>query len=378
MAGIYLHIPFCKQACHYCNFHFSTSLHLQQDMIKAMQLELLLRKDYITEGIDTIYFGGGTPSILALDVLQKLMEAIFTNYTINDHAEITLEANPDDIDIESLQSWKLAGINRLSIGIQSFDDTELKWMNRAHSAAEALKCVQLAQHAGIENISIDLIYGSPLLSDEQWINHLETAIDLQVPHLSCYALTVENRTALHHQITQNKTPDTDPEKQSRHFGIMQTALEEAGYIQYEISNFCKPGAMSNHNSGYWKGIAYTGIGPSAHSYNGISRQWNIAHNKKYIDAMIAGNPLIEMERLTVVQQMNEYIMIRLRLIEGINLTEFEFKFGSPAKEYLITTAHSLHRNAHFKISENNIFLSPTGKFFADGIAANLFFDEGWS
>ncbi len=341
-----------------------------------MQQELLLRKDYITEGIDTIYFGGGTPSILSHDGLQKLMDTIYKNYIIKDNVEITLEANPDDINTVSLQTWKSVGINRLSIGIQSFDDTELQWMNRAHNASEALKSITFAQQAGIENISIDLIYGSPLLTDVQWIKHLQTAIDLQVPHLSCYALTVENRTALHHSITQHKTPDTDPEKQSRHFEMMQKALDTAGYVHYEISNFCKPGCMSKHNSSYWKGIAYTGIGPSAHSYNGISRQWNIAHNKNYIDGILEGNQQIELEQLSVVQQMNEYIMIRLRLLEGIDLMDFEYKFGYAAKELLVKTALNLHRNDHLIISENHIFLSPTGKFFADGIAADLFFEAG--
>lgn len=342
-----------------------------------MQQELLLRKDYVSEGIDTIYFGGGTPSLLSHEGLQNLMNTIYKHYTVSENVEITLEANPDDINIASLQSWKSVGINRLSIGIQSFDDTELQWMNRVHSASEALKSVALAQHAGIENISIDLIYGSPLLSDAQWIAHLQTAINLQVPHLSCYALTVENRTTLHHNIIRKKTPDTDPEKQSRHFEIMQKALDDAGYIQYEISNFCKSGCMSRHNSSYWKGISYIGIGPSAHSYNGISRQWNIAHNKKYIDALLEGNQLIELENLSTVQQMNEFIMIRLRLLEGINLKDFEHKFGFSAKEFLIKTGLSLHRNTHLIIADNTIFLSPSGKFFADGIAADLFFEEGW-
>lgn len=375
MAGIYLHIPFCKQACHYCNFHFSTSVHLRQEMINAMQQELLLRKDYITESIDTIYFGGGTPSLLKATDIEKMLQTVYENYRVNECAEITLEANPDDMHPDSVKAWKETGINRLSVGIQSFNEAELQWMNRAHTATEALKSIELAREAGIENISIDLIYGSQLLSDEQWVANLHKAIALQVTHLSCYALTVEPRTALHHFITHNKVADTDSEKQSRHFEMMQDILSHAGFIQYEISNFCKPGYQSRHNSSYWQGISYSGIGPAAHSFNGKSRQWNIAHNKKYIDGITTGNLPTETETLTVIQQMNEHIMIRLRLLDGISLPAFENYFGIGNTDRLLSSARDLQRKSHLIISESNIRLSPSGRFFADGIASDLFFED---
>lgn len=342
-------------------------------MINALLQELLLRKDYISGSIDTIYFGGGTPSLLKAADLEKILQTIYENYAVNDRAEVTLEANPDDMQADALKAWKEKGINRLSVGIQSFDDAELQWMNRAHTAKEALYSIEQARQTGIENISIDLIYGSQLLTDEQWAANLQKAIALQVSHLSCYALTVESRTALHHAIIQHKIPDTDSEKQSRHFEMMQHLLGDAGFIQYEISNFCKPGFQSRHNSSYWQGIHYLGIGPAAHSFNGNSRQWNIANNKKYIDGVNNGSMYSETETLTSIQQMNEHVMIRLRLLDGINLIEFESNFGSVHAEKLLHAARNLQRRHHLIISDNNLMLSPAGRFFADGIASDLFF-----
>ena len=279
MAGIYIHIPFCKKACHYCNFHFSTSKTLLPQMIQAICAEAAMRSDYIREDIETIYFGGGTPSLISIDDLQFTLETLRSLFRIEVKAEVTLEANPDDITKEKLQGWRSVGINRLSIGVQSFFDDDLLWMNRAHNAAQANESILLAQQAGFENISIDLIYGLPGLTDERWQRNVQLAFKLDVPHLSCYALTVEPNTALQKMIDLNKKENIDPEKQGRQFELLMQWCGEAGYEHYEISNFARPEFKSKHNSSYWKGLPYIGVGPSAHSYNGESRQWNISNSQ---------------------------------------------------------------------------------------------------
>ncbi len=293
------------------------------EMVQAICKEAVLRNDYLKEDIATIYFGGGTPSLITIDDLQYTIGNIHSLFRFVANVEITLEANPDDISKEKLLQWKDIGINRLSIGVQSFFDDDLIWMNRAHNAGQAYNCITLAQECGFENISIDLIYGSPTLTDGNWIKNIETAIQLNIPHLSCYALTVEPNTALHRMIIQYKKENINAEKQARQFKILMQSLIERGYEHYEISNFSKPGFRSNHNSNYWRGKSYLGLGPSAHSYNGTSRQWNVANNALYIKSINESVVPFEIETLTSTQKINEYIMISLRTSEGLSLQKIK-------------------------------------------------------
>jgi oxygen-independent coproporphyrinogen III oxidase len=372
LAGIYLHIPFCKQACNYCNFHFTTSLRYKTDLVNALIKEIELQKDFLQgESIATIYFGGGTPSLLTLEECRLILEKIRQVFNIDDGAEITLEANPDDITKEKLVAWKDLGINRLSIGIQSFFDEDLLWMNRAHNAREAIDNLQLAI-TEFNNISIDLIYGSPLLSDDMWKKNVETAINLNIPHLSCYALTIEEKTPLHKLILLNKTANVDTDKQARQFLLLMQWLKENGYDHYEVSNFAKPGYRSRHNSSYWQEKKYLGLGPSAHSYNVVIRKWNIANNNNYIEAINNGKLETEREVLTETQKLNEYIMISLRTMEGLDLEKIKSVWG---EEKLKTVNERLIR---FKENDlvikeaNKIKLTEEGMLRADGIAADLF------
>ena len=334
MAGIYIHIPFCKQACYYCNFHFSTSLRRKNELVAALLSEINLRKDYLAgENIETMYFGGGTPSLCTKYEVQSMIESIRNTFNVFADAEVTLEANPDDITDEKLKEWKEAGINRLSIGVQSFFEEDLKWMNRAHTADQADQNLQLARKY-FENISIDLIYGNPLLNNEKWRQNIDRAVAFNIPHLSCYALTVEPKTPLYKMIREERTPDINPDKQSEQFLSLMQWMEEAGYEHYEISNFAKPGYRSRHNSSYWQGRKYIGVGPSAHSFDGKSRQWNVASNNIYIDSINKGIIPCEKEILTLTQKLNEYIMTSLRTIEGLDLdhieraAEYEYKYQS--------------------------------------------------
>ena len=372
MAGIYLHIPFCKQACNYCNFHFTTSLRYKTELVNALIKEIGLQKDFLQEeSIATIYFGGGTPSLLTLDECGAILKKIREEFNIDDGVEITLEANPDNISKENLVAWKDSGINRLSIGIQSFFEEDLIWMNRAHTASEAIDNLQLAI-TEFKNISIDLIYGSPLLSDDMWKKNVETAINLNIPHLSCYALTVEEKTPLHKQILLNKTTDVDIDKQARQFLLLMQWLKQNGYDHYEVSNFAKPGYRSRHNSSYWQGKKYLGLGPSAHSYNGVIRKWNVANNNNYIKAINSGTVETETEVLTETEKMNEYIMVSLRTMEGLDLEKIKSVWG---EEKLKTVNERLIR---FKENDlvikeaNKIKLTEEGMLRADGIAADLF------
>jgi oxygen-independent coproporphyrinogen III oxidase len=329
MAGIYIHIPFCKQACHYCNFHFSTTHHQIPQVVNAIAKEAFLRKNYITESIDTIYFGGGTPSILNTTDIAFLLDEINKNFVVNPQAEITLEANPDDITEQNLLAWKHIGINRFSLGIQSFIDEELQWMNRSHNAHQAKQCIELIKKH-FYNYSIDLIFGSQLLSNEQWIANIETALSFHPPHLSCYALTVEEKTTLGKKVAQLKQPNIDNNKQAEQFEILMQQLETAGYQHYEISNYAQPNFESKHNSSYWKGKHYLGLGPSAHSFNGNSRSWNIANNALYVAGIENNQTVLETEILTTTQQLNEHIMIALRTALGINLSSIHQQFGQDA------------------------------------------------
>ena len=372
MAGIYIHIPFCRKACHYCNFHFSTSTKQMDEMIQAICKEAALRREYINENISTIYFGGGTPSLLSIEQLQGITDKLHALFTIDANAEITLEANPDDITSEKLQSWETVGINRLSIGVQSFFQEDLQWMNRAHNAIQAWECIELAKAAGFNNITIDLIYGTPTLTDEKWRHNFETAIALNIPHLSCYALTVEPKTALEKMIAQHKIENVDPDKQGRHFELLMQWTAEAGYEHYEISNFAKPGYRSKHNSSYWQGKQYLGLGPSAHSFNGDSRQWNIANNALYIKSMEQNIVPFDIEVLTTTQQLNEYIMTTLRTMEGLSLNYIIAKWGTKTAVHLKENAQQFFLNEWMLEINNCLILTKKGKLFADRIAAELF------
>lgn len=373
MAGIYLHIPFCKQACHYCNFHFSTSLKLQNDFLDALLKEISIRKDYTGgEKINTIYFGGGTPSLLKENDLGRIMENIRSEFPVSPEAEITFEANPDDISNDNLLVWKKNGINRLSIGIQSFFEEDLMWMNRAHNALQALGCIKLAQDAGFTNMSIDLIYGAPNLSDEKWQKNMETAADLDVPHISSYALTVEQGTALDAMIKKKMVAEVNSEDQARQFLMMTDYFQERGYEHYEISNLALQGKRSLHNSSYWNGAKYLGLGPSAHSFNGNSRQWNIANNALYIQSLKTENISFEIEMLTPVQRLNEYIMTSLRTMEGIAIENIKQKFGGQESARLILDAEKFINKGWMENVSGKLALTRTGKLFADGIASELF------
>jgi oxygen-independent coproporphyrinogen-3 oxidase len=389
MAGIYLHIPFCRQACHYCNFHFSTSLSRKNDFITALLKEMEIRQDYIDgASVDTVYFGGGTPSLLEQAELQRILEQLQISFSLAPGAEITLEANPDDMTPERLSAWHSAGVNRLSIGIQSFFEEDLQWMNRAHDAVQAMECIRMAQGEGFENMSIDLIYGGPTLPDSHWKKNVERAVDLQVPHLSCYALTVEPRTALDKLIHQHKKEAVNPDDQARQLLLLMDWMAGAGYEHYEISNFAKPGRRSRHNSSYWQGKTYLGLGPSAHSYNGVSRQWNVANNSLYITALNEGTvpsdavaaagdsktALIEKEELTLVQQLNEYIMISLRTMEGSDLQFVAGRWGQQTALQLERAVDRYIREGKVRLHEGRLTLTREGKLLADGIAADLFFE----
>ncbi len=344
-------------------------------MIDAICAETVMRKDYVSETINTIYFGGGTPSICSNEQLSGLFNSIKASFTINQRAEITLEANPDDITMEKLLFWKSIGINRLSIGIQSFRDEDLRWMNRAHNTNQALNCIEMARNVGFENMSIDLIYGTPTLTDEQWEQNVKQAIYLQIPHLSCYALTVESRTALDKMIQLKKTEEPDPEKQARHFELLMKWTEEAGYEHYEISNFAKKEYRSQHNSSYWQGEKYVGLGPSAHSFDGYSRQWNVANNALYLQSITANELYFEREELTPTQTLNEYIMTGLRTMEGLSYKQIENKWGREKTLSLQNSIKEYKIQGHILEDATGIKLSKSGKLLADGIAADLFFSE---
>lgn len=369
MAGIYIHIPFCRQACHYCNFHFATSLRYKNELMAALLKELEIQKNFLQGApAETIYFGGGTPSLCTVEEIQGILETIRSSYGVTREAELTLEANPDDITEEKLTGWKNAGINRLSIGIQSFFEEDLKWMNRAHNARQAYDNLLLAiKH--FDNITIDLIYGTPALTNEKWEQNIKTAILMGIPHLSCYALTVEPKTPLDKLIRQQKSADINPDKQSEQFLLLMQWLSDAGYEHYEISNFARPGRRSRHNSSYWKGEKYLGIGPSAHSFSVNERQWNIANNVAYIESISKGIIPCEKEQLTRTQQLNEYIMISLRTSEGLSLNKINsddaIKFKAAAQKYI---------DAGLLRFENDSYvLTNEGKLMADGIASSLFF-----
>jgi oxygen-independent coproporphyrinogen-3 oxidase len=373
MSGIYFHIPFCKQACHYCDFHFSTLLKNKIAMFGALRTELELRKQYLgNDVVQSVYFGGGTPSLIETEEVSNLLNEVHKHYPVVANAEITLEANPDDLDSLKLSALKDAGINRLSIGIQSFSDTDLKFMNRAHSASQAIECVRAAQEAGFENISIDLIYGVPTLDDQQWVKNLETAFSLGVNHLSCYSLTVEPRTALAKMIRDKKVQDVNDEKSAGQFEILMDLAREAGFEHYEISNFAYRGAYSRHNTSYWQDQPYLGIGPSAHSYDLLSRQWNLSNNHEYIRQIEKGIIPAERESLSIDNKYNEFILTRLRTMWGIDTKELLDRFGQEKQMTFIAIAGFQIEDELMEKQGSVYRLSPKGKYFADRIAADFF------
>ena len=374
MAGIYIHIPFCKRACHYCDFHFSTSAKYKDEMVQALLQEIMLRKNYLNnETIQTIYFGGGTPSVLSADEIIRIINAVTQIHTVAADAEVTLEANPDDLDQHKINDFRHTPVNRFSIGIQSFFDEDLQWMNRQHNASEAEASVKRAQDAGFENITADLIYGYPLLTDTKWKHNLNTLFELGIPHVSAYSMTVEPQTALATFISKKRQPPMNEGQSANQFNILLDAIYVNGFEQYEISNFCKPGHYSRHNSNYWRGINYLGIGPSAHSFNGHSRQWNIANNARYITSLAQNTVPAEIEELTETNRLNEYIMTSLRTMWGLDLDRLN-EIATGAAALLLKMAVPYFEDGALLQNNQVLTLSPKGKLYADNIAASLFFE----
>ncbi|MEC4052490.1 radical SAM family heme chaperone HemW [Myroides odoratimimus] len=373
MAGIYIHIPFCKQACHYCDFHFSTSLKKKEEMLAGLKHEMTLRQNELDgEIIETIYFGGGTPSILEVDEINDLIQTVYNLFEVNENPEITLEANPDDLDKATLYKLAASRVNRLSIGIQSFYEDDLKMMNRAHNSTEAIECLEIATSL-FDNISIDLIYGIPNMSNERWLSNVQRILDLGIPHISCYALTVEERTALNKLIKKGVIPSPEEEVAHQHFMLLIETLKANGYIHYELSNFAKPGYYSKNNSAYWLGKKYLGIGPSAHSFDGVHRSWNIANNTLYIKDIAEDKLPREIEELNLTDRYNEYIMTGLRTIWGVDLTRVEREFGKTYHDYLVKLSTPFLEEQLMHKEGDILTITNKGKFLSDGIASDLFY-----
>lgn len=373
MSGIYIHIPFCKKACHYCDFHFSTSLQYQGEIIEALLTEIVIQQDFLgSEKVETIYFGGGTPSILAADDIKRIIAQIQKHHSLSSEAEITLEANPDDLTQTKIRELKQSPINRFSIGVQSFFDEDLHWMNRSHQAQEAESAIKRVQDAGFENITADLIYGYPLLSDEKWQQNIQKMIDLAVVHLSCYGMTVEKGTALDHFIKTGKQKAINDGQSAAQFEQLMQQLAEAGFVHYEISNFAKPGRESQHNANYWKGQKYLGIGPSAHSFDGSGRQWNVANNAKYLAEINLKNIPATREELSINNRFNEYLMTSLRTIWGTDLNHINTAFGTDYTEKMKPILAEFIQKNWLKTESEKLYLTSEGKLFADHIASEFF------
>lgn len=373
MAGIYIHIPFCKQACHYCDFHFSTSMKRKEEVVSALIREIELRKEeFLNEKVETIYFGGGTPSVLTNAEIELLIDKVYKNFQVIDRPEITLEANPDDLSEERIIELSKTAVNRLSIGVQSFYEADLKMMNRAHNAQEAKKSLEIAVQY-FDNISVDLIYGIPGLTNEMWRKNIQTALNLGIPHISSYALTVEPKTALHKLIQTGEIAPPKEEVAQEHFEILVKTLTENGFIHYELSNFGKPNYFSKNNSSYWLGKKYIGIGPSAHSYNGTSRSWNVANNILYLKSITEDKLPLEIEILSQQDVYNEYIMTGLRTIWGVSLSKIKTDFGEKYLNYLLKNAERFIADDLLSIENEILKTTNKGKFLTDGIASDLFY-----
>lgn len=373
MAGIYIHIPFCKQTCHYCDFHFSTSLNRKEDFLLALEREIALQKDYLNgEKVNTIYFGGGTPSLLEGEEVERIMEQLHSFHSISENAEITLEANPDDLSADKIKVLGKTPVNRFSIGIQSFFDEDLQYMNRAHNADEAFNAIEKSKEYGFDNLTVDFIYGTPTMDNERWLKNLEKLVEYQIPHISAYALTVENYTPLEALIARNKRKAVSEEQSSEQFELLLDFAREQGYEQYEISNFAKNSLYSRHNSAYWLQEKYLGLGPSAHSYNGHNRQWNIPHNIKYIKGLEKGELNFQSEELSNTTRFNEYLLTGLRTKWGVNLDRIEEDFGKPYSAHLEKETSPALKEGLIKKKNNTFILTNRGKLLADAITAELF------
>ncbi|WP_285010487.1 radical SAM family heme chaperone HemW [Pedobacter faecalis] len=372
MPGIYIHIPFCKKACTYCDFHFSTSLKYADDMTDAICKELLIKKDRVAGEVGTIYFGGGTPSVLPLKQLQRIFDVILVNYNVAADAEVTLEANPDDLDAQKIAGLRQLPVNRFSIGIQSFFEEDLIWMNRAHNAMEAEDCIKRSQDAGFENLNADLIYGYPLLTDAKLLHNIAKLRELEIPHVSAYSLTVEPRTALAKAIEKGATVPVSDEQSASQFLTVIEKLGEAGLQQYEISNFARPGRYAVHNTNYWRGVPYLGIGPSAHGFDGKTRYLNIANNALYMKAINAGNLPETIEQLSIYDQFNEYMMTSLRTMWGTDLSHVNTAFGDQFYQDTLRTSEKFLRKGWLMQDNEVLRLSAEGKLFADHIASGFF------
>jgi oxygen-independent coproporphyrinogen III oxidase len=373
MAGIYFHIPFCKQACHYCDFHFSTNLDVRDELLRAMATEIELQQSYLQgESIKTVYFGGGTPSLLRGDQVKDLLDQLRRFFVIEENAEVTLEANPDDLTSSVLKEFKVAGINRLSIGIQSFDDHVLKFFNRAHDSRMAMECITRARDSGFENISLDLIYAIPGQGDDAWKRNIEKAIALQPHHISAYSLTIEKGTAFGNWLVQGKVKSVDDDVSAGQLEILIRELADAGYEHYEISNFCRRGFYSQHNSSYWKGQRYLGLGPSAHSYDLISRQFNVRNNHLYVRSLKEGKVPFEREVLTREDHVNEYLMTTLRTQWGCDLEKLKTEFQYDVYREHAAVIDGLLKGDMAIIDNNHFKLINRGRYLADAVSADLF------
>jgi oxygen-independent coproporphyrinogen-3 oxidase len=373
LAGIYIHIPFCKQSCSYCDFHFSTSLKHKKELIQSLLKEIESRKNLLTDKINTIYFGGGTPSLLDGDDLKLITDAIYKNYNVASCIEFTLECNPDDLTQKKLREFEGSGVNRLSIGVQSFNNNELEFFNRAHNSNEAESSIKRSQDVGFENITIDLIYGSPKSTDNIWADNLQKVDMFNVPHLSAYGLTVEPKTKLAHQIELGQLPQLNDEKMIRQFKMLIEQTKSFGMTQYEVSNFGMEGFYSQHNSNYWKGAEYLGVGPSAHSFIGERRVWNVANNIKYIKAISSGEVYFEEEEIDEKTAFNEYILTRLRTIWGIDLMYIKANFNEEINSHFQKELSAYLRSSYLRTDNNKITLTQEGIFIADKITSDLFY-----
>jgi oxygen-independent coproporphyrinogen-3 oxidase len=372
MAGIYVHIPFCKKRCTYCDFHFSTTFSNYRDkLIEAICLELKLRSvELQNESVQTLYFGGGTPSLLTTDELKSILQTVRLNYALKEDAELTFEVNPDDATQEKLLAWKLLGINRLSIGLQSFQEDDLTWMNRTHSTDQGEMAIRLAQQVGFNNISIDLIYGLPNLTNEQWLEHLERALRLNVQHISSYCLTIESKTELHHLVREGKLTRPSEDQQGEQFELLVSTLKNAGFEQYEISNFAFKEHYAKHNASYWNFTPYVGVGPSAHSFNGIQRRWNIANNTNYYQHVGKDDQWFEVEELTPNARWNEYFLTGLRTKWGVLKKLLENMGGMNAEESKLLVSYL--ETDFMTADEDRLVLTDKGMLQADGIASSFF------
>lgn len=375
MAGIYIHIPFCRQACHYCDFHFSTNLSSQQEMVDSIALEIDHRQDYLTQKVHTIYFGGGTPSLLSTQQLEHLLNTVKNTFEVDGSAEVTLEANPEDLSPKKASELFSLGINRLSIGIQTFDDNRLKWMNRAHDADAASQAFENARTAGFQNISLDLIYAIPDHSRSQWESDIQEIVKLNPEHISLYGLTIEDRTVFGKWEQENKLIQVPEDDAAKQYLFAIDYLTSHGYQQYEVSNFGKANYYSRHNNSYWMGIPYLGVGPGAHSFDGDSRRFNIRNNPKYLKSKKANDPYFETELLSQNQRINEQILTQLRTARGLSLIDLNNKLSTPLEEAHSEFLEELIEQDLVAVQDGFLRLKPSGFLVADSIALRLFLSD---